>query len=126
MRGQIVSAAAGKVGPQFLVPTKRAGDQFAPAVAAFPNGRFVVVWADDSGSPDDPTGSAIRAQLFSPSGAKLGGEFRVNRPTNGDQEEPAVAVFDNRDFVVVWTDASFALPDQSPSGVRGQVFRVTR
>jgi hypothetical protein len=123
VRAQVVSAG-GKVGPQILVPTRRAGDQFEPAVAAFANGRFVVVWTDRSASPDDPSGSAVRGQVFSPAGAKLGSEFRVNRRTNGNQETAAVAVFDNRDFVVVWTDSSFLPPDQSTSGIRGQVFRL--
>jgi hypothetical protein len=125
VRGQIMSGRM-KVGREFLVPTRRTGDQEQPAVAAFRDGRFVVVWTDSSLSPDDQTGSAIRGQLYSRNGTKVGREFRVNRRTAGNQEAPAVAVLDNRDFVVVWVDWSFAPPDQSASGIRGQVFRVRR
>jgi hypothetical protein len=126
VRGQIMTAAGTRVGPELIIPTRRIGDQSQPAVAAFPNGRFIVVWTDDSGSPDDPSGTAVRGQLFSATGTKLGPEFRVNGRTQGDQTEPAIAVVDGSDFLVLWTDLSQGLPpDASATGVRGQFFRVT-
>jgi hypothetical protein len=126
VRGQIMTAAGTRVGPEFVIPTRRIGDQSQPAVAAFPNGRFVVAWTDDSGSPDDPSGAAVRGQLFSATGTRLGPEFRVNRRTQGDQTQPAIAIVDGSDFLVLWSDLSQGLPpDTSATGVRGQLFRVT-
>jgi hypothetical protein len=127
VHGQLMLTTGPRSGFPFLIPTRRAFDQHQPAVASFPNGRFVVVWTDDSGSADDPNTSAIRGQLYASNGTKIGGEFRVNARISGNQSEPAVATFANNvDFVVVWTDTSFGQPpDTQQSGIRGQVFRIT-
>ncbi len=121
VRGQVVALNGPKVGRELLVPALRSGDQKQPAVAGFPNGRFIVVWCDAGG---DGSESGLRAQLFSPDGRRLGSEFWVNARKTGAQETPAVATFDNNSFVVVWTDWSLQAPDTEGAGVRGQVFRI--
>ena len=42
------------------------GLQWLPAVAALPDGRFAVSWTDGSGSPDDTSDYAVRAQIIDP------------------------------------------------------------
>ncbi|PHS22826.1 MAG: hypothetical protein COA84_12170 [Robiginitomaculum sp.] len=50
-------------GPEFLVITTTLLDQSSPGVAALAGGGFVIVWQDSSLSPDDPSGTAIRADI---------------------------------------------------------------
>lgn len=50
----------------FVVNTITAGRQDYPAIAALADGRFSVSWTDFSLSADDPSVSAIRAQIFDP------------------------------------------------------------
>jgi hypothetical protein len=45
-----------------------------------------------------------------PSGAPLGGEFRVNTSTSGFQTEPVVAFDPSGNFVVAWQGGAFAGP----------------
>jgi hypothetical protein len=54
------------LGEAFSVPTTITGDQTSPSVAALPDGSFAVVWKDDSGTPPDIAGSAVRARVVYP------------------------------------------------------------
>lgn len=124
--GQIWSTAGKKIGGEFIVPAT-GGYPSEPeiAVAGFPNGRFVVVWADFAADKYDYSQSGIRGQLYMPNGTPLGNTLFVNKVTANTQDEPAVAVLENNDFVVAWTDWSDTRVNQSPN-VRGQVFHVNR
>lgn len=94
-----------------------AGNQLRPAVAMLPDGRFVVVWADENGADGD--GKGIFGQLFSAAGAPVGDEFRVNNTTVGDQERPQIAFGPNTDFVVVWE-----APDNDGKGVYSRRYDI--
>src|SRR5205823_125788 len=63
------------------------------------NGNYVVVW---SSAGQDGDGWGVYGQRFDARGTALGGEFRVNSTTAGDQNRPAVAVAPDGSFVVVW------------------------
>jgi len=126
VRAQVFSSGGGKLGPELIMGETEGGSQLQAAVAGFPNGRFVVVWTDENARADDPSGSAVRGQMFEPDGRKLGPEFRANKRWTDDQDEPAVITLGNSRFVVVWTDWSGAKPDRNAPGIRGQIFRVTR
>lgn len=89
-------------GPEFLVNATTTGDQSAPAVAPLAGGGFVVAWVDGSGSADDSSGTAVRAQLYDARGARTGAEFLVNTTTAGSQNSPAVAGLAGGGFVVTW------------------------
>jgi len=87
-----------RMGSEFRVNTTTSGDQKAPAVAMDADGDFVVVWgaANDAG---------IFGQRYDKTGQRVGGEFRVsNTVLTGVQRDPAVAMDDDGDFVVVWMD----------------------
>lgn len=89
------SPASGDV----LVNTRTSDKQENSALAVDALGRALVAW---TGWSQDGSGAGIFAQLFDAAGAPLGGEFRVNDVTAGNQTAVAVAVDPAGDFVVSW------------------------
>jgi hypothetical protein len=71
-------------------------------------------WTDESAASVDFGGLAVRAQIFDAGGRKLGREFVVNRTTANDQHDPAVAIFGDTRFVVVWTGLEREAARQKP------------
>jgi hypothetical protein len=113
--GQRFGRHGERAGAEFRVNTYTTSAQLKPVVAADAAGRFVVVWQ----SVQDGDQYGVFGQRFDASGAKLGPEFQVNSYTTAYQSNPAVAVRDSGDFVVVWS--SFG-QDGSRFGVFGQRF----
>ncbi|HEX3529603.1 MAG TPA: hypothetical protein VH988_21290 [Thermoanaerobaculia bacterium] len=74
--------------------------QSEPAVAAAPDGGFLVVWTSASGQDGD--GRGVFAQRFSSDGAKIGPETEMNTWTTGNQSLPAVAAAPGGRVVVIW------------------------
>lgn len=71
-----------------------------PAIAAFEDGSFVVVWKDNRNGNQD-----IYWQRFDPSGARQGNNVQMyNSAISENQFAPAVAVTTADTFVVVWID----------------------
>ncbi len=89
---------------EILVNTTTTGSQTHATIAMDADGDFVVVWASQNAGNWD-----IYGQRFDSMGRKLGGEFRVNTSTTGDQVTPAVAMDSFGNFVVTWAsgDGSF-------------------
>jgi hypothetical protein len=100
--GRLVSPFGAPRGPEFHVNSVEQGRQVSPAVSmAAETGAFVVVWETN------PTGNGaqVGAQLFSPAGARVGGEFRIGSVIDGAwQPHAAVAMAPNGSFVVVWQE----------------------
>lgn len=69
-----------------------------PVIATNKSGDSVVVWTDNKNGTKD-----IFARRFNSSGMPIGEIFQVNTTNGDDQNLPAVAMNDNREFVVVWT-----------------------
>jgi hypothetical protein len=95
------SAAGLALGGEFRVNSTTASDQRHASVAVAAGGAFAVVWgglAQAGGAGWD-----VYAQRYDAAGAKLGGEFRVNATTAGDQQFPAAAADDAGNLVVTWT-----------------------
>jgi hypothetical protein len=99
------------VGSEFQVNSYTTSTQTSAAVAADPAGNFVVAWRSFDSDVD------VFAQRRDSSGNVLGADFQVNTYTTSYQYDPAVAVDDAGNFVVVWTSA---YQDGSDSGVFGQ------
>ena len=76
-----------KWGNEFLVNTNTANDQDVPAITGLADGRFVVMWEDDSHTLND-TSDAVHGQIFNADGSKAGAEFRVNSTKDGEQIFP--------------------------------------
>jgi hypothetical protein len=70
-------------------------------VSVADDGRFVVVWEDDS---DNNGKYEILARRFNANGAALGGQFTVNQSSTGQQRKPRVDASASFEFVVVWED----------------------
>jgi Ca2+-binding RTX toxin-like protein len=123
VKAQIFDAAATTVGGEFLVNTTQFLYQDNGKVTALASGNFVVVWDDFSHSPDDPSGYAVRGQIFDPAGNQVGGEFLVNTSTSGDQsvDNRSVTALASGGFVVAWSDNGGAGGD-SGWGIRAQLF----
>ena len=80
-----------------------AGAQFAPAIAALPGSAYVIAWLDYQRS-------AIFAQLYDSSGARVGHEFQVSA-AGADVLFASVAPLAGGGFVVVWQNGSFNSAD---------------
>ncbi|HWP41466.1 MAG TPA: hypothetical protein VNL70_11110 [Tepidisphaeraceae bacterium] len=103
------------LGGELRVNTAVNGSQTAPAVAIDADGDFVVVW--QSGPGQDSSGYGIYGQRYTAAGLAVGGEFRINSFTDGDQYAPAVAMDAAGNFVVAWTSS---LQDGSVAGIYAQ------
>ncbi|MEN0049100.1 MAG: T9SS type A sorting domain-containing protein [Bacteroidota bacterium] len=101
-------------GGEFRVNTFTTGDQDDPSVAMNSDGDFIVVWES---AGQDGSNNGVYAQGYNNAGAPIGGEFRINTFTTGNQDDPSVAVDNNGDFVVVWESAG---QDGSDDGIYGQ------
>jgi hypothetical protein len=99
---------------EILVNTVTAGDQDKPAVAMNGRGDLIVVWASFTGFQSLYD---IKARIFK-NRAPSGDEFLVNTTTIHTQTNPAVAVDDDGNFVVVW-DSWFQ--DGGDKGVYGRL-----
>jgi Ca2+-binding RTX toxin-like protein len=104
IRARIFDASGAKTGGEFIVNTWTAGSQAAPSVTCLSNGNFVVSWHDASGVNLEEMD--IKAQIFTPSGTKVGAEFLVNSTTENAQMLPSITALAGGSFVVTWQDLS--------------------
>jgi Ca2+-binding RTX toxin-like protein len=118
--GQIFDVNGQPVGGNFAIGTALKSDQ--PDVAVLPDGRFVVVWTDDSHTLGDTVGDSVHGEIFNANGTPASAEFLVNGQTQGSQLAPVITALPDGRFVVAWSDYSGTLGDASLSGVHAQVF----
>jgi Ca2+-binding RTX toxin-like protein len=84
------------------VNTATAGNQGDTAIAAMPDGRYLVTWTDRG------AGSSwlIKARFFDSHGVPAGGEFVVNSTTAGvTSVESSITVLANGTFAIAWYDS---------------------
>jgi hypothetical protein len=110
--GQRYDSEGNALGGEFRVNSDTAGSQFGPSVASDTSGNFVVVWSGADGFQ-----SGIFGQRYDSQGVALGGEFRVNTFTTGNQGGPSVASDAAGNSVVVWEGEG---QGDSDSGIFGQ------
>ncbi|MCY1126914.1 calcium-binding protein [Frigidibacter sp. RF13] len=122
IRGRVFDSSGNALANDFVINATTTSGQEHSAIAALPDGRFVVVWADNSQSSDDSDQRAIRAQVFNANGSVSVAEFLVNATTVGDQFDPQVSVLADGRFVVTWTDTSATGADTSGAAIRSQIF----
>lgn len=93
------NAAGEPQGQEFVVNANHTeGNQYAPDIAMDSNGNFVVTWTSQ-----EATGSTdIHAQRFNAAGDPQGSAFVVNTNTTYSQQNPAIAMDSDGDFVITW------------------------
>ncbi|XQQ05421.1 MAG: calcium-binding protein [Leptolyngbya sp. IPPAS B-1204] len=118
------NASGRPISSEFQVNTATADDQTDPAVAMTLDNSFVVVWASEQSFGG--SGQDVFAQRFDARGQRLGSEFRVNRSTLQDQNNPDVAIDGSGNFVVVYQsddqDNNTTGRDDDGTGIVGQRF----
>jgi hypothetical protein len=119
VKAQIYDAAGNRVGSEFLVNTYTNLYQYSQQITALPNGNFIITWTDYSATLGDSSDYGVHAQVFSPSGTRIGSEFLVNTSTIGDQSHSVITVLGNGNYVIAWQDR---VSDGSEFGVRMQLF----
>jgi hypothetical protein len=97
------AASGSALATEFLVNSYTAGGQGNPSIGIESDGDFVIAWD----SPQPPTSyHDVFAQRFFASGAREGGEFRVNSSLPSSQYGPAVAADPARAaMIIVWEGA---------------------
>lgn len=98
IHAQLFSATGAKVGEEARVNTTTLGNQEEARVAALADGGYIVVWNGNGVGDAD----GIFAQRFNASGAKVGGETRINTTTSGNQEFASVAALGDGGYVITW------------------------
>ncbi|GHC59787.1 calcium-binding protein [Neogemmobacter tilapiae] len=116
VRAQVFNADGSRSGSEFLVNTTTGSDQDYSSITGLTDGRFVVVWHDDSATGGDTSLGAVRGQIFNPDGSKSGVEFLANTTTGDEQTRPSVEALTEGRFVVAWYD------DSGGGDIRLQVF----
>jgi hypothetical protein len=124
VKAQIFDASGHKAGTEFLVNSNTSGDQTAPYVTGLPSGRFIVSWADASGTLGDSSGYSTKAQIFDQAGGKIGNEFLVNTNTFGNQSGPNSVLLANNHLIITWIDSSGTLGDSSGTSVKAQIIGI--
>ncbi|MEZ0375111.1 MAG: hypothetical protein ACAI44_38855, partial [Candidatus Sericytochromatia bacterium] len=114
---QRYSSTGGVLGSEFQVNTFTGNNQVEPDIAMEANGDFVIVW--ESQPSQDGSGIGIFAQRYESDGDRIGSEFKVNTYTISNQSTPAIAMDNDGDFVVTWTDNG---QDGNSDGIFGQRF----
>lgn len=102
-----------------VVSTSLVGSSYTPAVAAAPDGRFVVAW---SAYPGDGDGSALFVGRFDATGAPVGAPFIANTTAPNNQDFAAVAMDDAGGFFVVWDSYG---QDGDADGIFGRRYDAT-
>ena len=130
IKAQAFTADGSKLGGEILVNTATQNDQQNPQTAALPDGGFVITWLDFSygngGASGDSSATAIKAQVFTADGSKLGGEILVNTATQDAQWLPQITALPDGGFVITWTDYSHGIGgasgDSSYTAIKAQAF----
>lgn len=95
---QRYNAAGVAQGGEFRVHTGSDDDQRDSRVAMDSAGNFVVTWSNDAAGAWD-----VYARRYNAAGVALGGEFRANTTTAGDQRAPAIGMNAAGNLVIAWS-----------------------
>ncbi len=112
---QLYNASGAKVGGQTLVNSTTVGNQEEPNITAMSDGCYLVTW-NGNGSGDS---AGIFAQRYNASGAKVGGETRINTTTADNQEFSSVTALADGGYLIVWESYN---QDGQYSGIYSQRF----
>ena len=104
VRARIMDANGNAIGSDFVVNTTTSGNQGEPKAVQLADGNIAVVWSDGSQTGGDTDGAAVRGQILSSAGEKVGSEFLVNNNAYGNQYDPELAAREDGGFEVTFRD----------------------
>jgi len=119
IQARLYDASGSPLGPDFQVNSETSGAQAAPAVAADPQGTFVVVW---KGYDATATYNRIKGRRYRPDGSPIGDEFQVDSLSAASPDAPAVATDPDGNFLVAWQSLGSAGPDSSGTSIQARRF----
>jgi len=122
IKGRFFEEDGTPIGGEILLNSTTAGNQQLPDVQELAGGGFVATWVDASGLGGDSSGTAIKAQVFGASGARVGGEFLVNTTTVGAQSQPSLVALASGGFAIAWRGAQVGT---SSGSIQFQMFDAT-
>ncbi|RYD63815.1 MAG: hypothetical protein EOP58_10735, partial [Sphingomonadales bacterium] len=109
VKAQYFDAAGARVGGEILVNTDTAASQTLKAITTLANGNVLLVWEGFAipgiGLPGNS--ADIRAQILSPTGGFVGGEFVVNANVAETQRSPEAVALANGNFAILWKTGDF-------------------
>jgi hypothetical protein len=121
VKAQVFDASGARVGGEFLVNTTVAGSQNAPAATALADGGFVISWSESN--PEFSSGNTrIKAQVYTASGAKVGGELLVSTSTAYTMGGQVVTALPDGGFIIAWHNTNLIAGGGSDSEVKAQRF----
>ena len=101
IKAQAFTAAGTPSGGEFLVNTQTATNQSGPAIITLADGNYVVAWTTAQPAEIGHS-SEVKAQIFTPDGVKVGGEFMLNTQTIGGQNSVQLAALEGGGFAATW------------------------
>jgi len=133
---QMLTANGNKVGGEILVNQYTLANQRTPAIAALPDGKFVVAWVSEQERLTDENNGVpsvdVYARVFDANGSPVGNEFRVNT-TDKICAAPDVTSTPDGGFMATWMEKDLAVRNNgwdifarrfTSAGVGGDVTRV--
>lgn len=103
--GRVFSATGAALTSEAALSNSASGGEYTPSVSRLGNGNFLATWSDTLTASAMTPSAEIMARIYSPTGAALGAEFRLNTTTAGVQfGTDSLALGDGR-TVVVWGNA---------------------
>jgi Ca2+-binding RTX toxin-like protein len=115
VRAQLFDAAGAKVGGEFLV-NSAPGEQYFETVTVLASGNFVIAWSERTSDVD------VKAQIFSPTGTRIGAEFLINTTVAANQEMVSLAALPDGGFLASWRDATGTGNFVDDGEIRAQLF----
>ena len=108
---QIYDSNDAKVGAEFQVNTHTNNGQLDPAISAFSDNKFIVVWTSNG---QDGSMSGVYGQIFNSDGTKSGSEFLIPTNLGNAQYIQNVKVLSDGNALVTWE--SYHLHSSSGGG----------
>jgi hypothetical protein len=94
-------AAGVALSGEFGVPASTTFSQGSPSIGMDRAGNFTIAWVSRA-QEGEQFFHGVYAQRFDSGGGLVGGEFRVNTYTPGDQRSPAIVSGPDENFTVLW------------------------
>lgn len=118
--GQRFNSIGGTLGTEFQANTYTPNGQTNAVVARAPSGSFVVVWESNGALNGDALGTSIQAQRYDSVGNPVDAQFLVNSFTTGNQNDPAIAMDSEGDFVIAWGSYGSPSGDSLAGSIQGR------